>query len=171
MSSVIKLLQEMPAARERLAYASRMTEAAAHEVLTLVEAAQPECRAMASRSREMAQALQRLAASPALSVDRARSIVQLCAGLTERMAVFADAQRAVLSDIQLRQSFQDLSGQVIARAVALIGDAEARLADTAPPIDTVDEQPSDRPPLHGPQVPGQALDQAAVDEVMASLGF
>ncbi|WP_349745294.1 protein phosphatase CheZ [Roseateles cavernae] len=172
MTSVLHLLQEMPDARERLAYASRMTEVAAHEVLGIVESAQPECQRMVTQCRDMGAALDRLATSQDLTIDRARSIVRLCSGMVARMGVFAGAQHAALGDIMLRQDFQDLSGQVIGKAVALIQNAEAHLTEVfEAPIGAAVHNGSAAPMLTGPQVPDKALKQGEVDDLMASLGF
>ena len=58
------IVQEIPNARDRLAYVGKMTEDAANKVLTLVENAKPECDDLATRGVELGDSLARLAASP-----------------------------------------------------------------------------------------------------------
>ncbi len=101
-------------------------------------------------------------------------MLRLCSTFAARMAAFASAQHVTLSDIMLRQDFQDLSGQVIGKAIALIEHAEGRLGEVigslSPATTTPPSEPADSV-LAGPQVPGRALKQDDVDDLLASLGF
>jgi chemotaxis protein CheZ len=72
----------------------------------------------------------------------------------------------------MTQDFQDLSGQVIKKVIAIISQTEQQLLSllmhSAP-----DHLEFERPKaeLAGPQVPDKALRQDDVDEMLASLGF
>jgi chemotaxis protein CheZ len=175
------IIEEIPNARDRLAYVGKMTEDAANKVLTLVEKAKPECDDLSSRGVELSQSLTRMSSSEDLSVDRARGLLVVCGKFAERTSKFADEQGAVLSDIMMAQDFQDLSGQVIKKVIDIITRTEMQLVqllvDSAPnqvPVDN--ETPAteitvDNHKLEGPQTAGEALQQGDVDDLLASLGF
>nr|WP_297350656.1 protein phosphatase CheZ [uncultured Caldimonas sp.] len=178
-SELQSVVSEIPDARERLAYVSKMTENAANKVLNLVDEAKPECDAVATQGRELADSLRRLADAPDMSPERARAMMKLCAGYAERAAKFAEGQNGVLGDIMLSQDFQDLSGQVIKKVIDIIDRTEKQLLDLL--VDSAPEQlqaampaaPAPEAPKHlaGPQVPDKALKQDDVDDLLASLGF
>ncbi len=62
-SRLHSVVQEIPNARDRLAYVGKMTEDAANKVLTLVETAKPACDDLATRGVELGESLARLAAN------------------------------------------------------------------------------------------------------------
>lgn len=87
-------------------------------------------------------------------------------------AHFAEAQNAVLGDIMMAQDFQDLSGQVIKKVIAIISNTEQQLLSLlmhSAPEHLAIERPNTG--LAGPQVPDKALQQTDVDDMLASLGF
>jgi chemotaxis protein CheZ len=72
----------------------------------------------------------------------------------------------------MTQDFQDLSGQVIKKVIAIISQTEQQLLSllmhSAPEhVGTARAQVG----LAGPQVPDKALQQDDVDNMLASLGF
>ena len=160
---------ELPDARERLAYVGQLTERAADRVISLVESRQPDCRAAADRSNELAESLERLAATPDLSVERARAMLRLCARFARDSGAFAAAEQTAMSQILMSQDFQDLSGQVIQKVLGLLQHAEDQLAGLAAQAD--EDAPRKSAELAGPQVPDKALQQTEVDDLLASLGF
>ncbi|MFM2066220.1 MAG: hypothetical protein RLZZ584_1129 [Pseudomonadota bacterium] len=152
--------QEIPDARERLAYVGQMTERAAHKVLSLVDAAQPACRAVAQEG-------EALLAGPHTPGDAA------CAwqDYARRSVALAHAQQETLTSIMMAQDFQDLSGQVIHKVIAIISRTEEQLVELlmrdAPGVESADRAPM----LAGPQVPEKAMAQDDVDDLLASMGF
>ena len=82
-----------------------------------------------------------------------------------------------LTDIMLAQDFHDLTGQVLAKVVALAGDLEdslVKLLVQGIPADQVHKVRSEM--LHGPVVNPEGrtdvvADQGEVDDLLASLGF
>ncbi|WP_294766639.1 protein phosphatase CheZ [uncultured Rhodoferax sp.] len=175
------IVQEIPNARDRLAYVGKMTEDAANKVLTLVENAKPECDDLATRGVELGDSLARLAASPDMSVDKARGLMVVCGKYAQRTARFAEGQSSVLSDIMMAQDFQDLSGQVIKKVIDIITRTEMQLVqlliDSSPDTRVQEKAASSEPVtvdnhvLEGPQTADQALKQDDVDDLLASLGF
>lgn len=177
------IVQEIPNARDRLAYVGKMTEDAANKVLTLVEVAKPECDDLSSRGLELSESLARMAGTSDLSVERARGLLTVCGKFAERTAKFAGDQSSVLSDIMMSQDFQDLSGQVIKKVIDIITRTEMQLVqllldssptDNAAATDELAEKGEitvDNHVLEGPQTAETALKQDDVDDLLASLGF
>jgi chemotaxis protein CheZ len=172
------IVEEIPNARDRLAYVGRMTEDAANKVLTLVEVAKPACDDLKGRGDELGQALQRLAASEDLSADKARGMLLTCGKFAQSTAEFSGKQSEVLSDIMMAQDFQDLSGQVIKKVIDIITRTEMQLVqlliDSSPESTPEAENVAktvDNHVLEGPQTADEALKQGDVDDLLASLGF
>jgi len=174
------IVQEIPNARDRLAYVGKMTEDAANKVLTLVEIAKPECDDLSSRGVELGQSLVRMAEAQDLSVERARGLMKVCGKFAESTAQFAGNQSAVLSDIMMAQDFQDLSGQVIKKVIDIITRTEMQLVqlliDSSPEPAAAEKAEAgevtvDNHVLEGPQTAENALKQDDVDDLLASLGF
>lgn len=103
----------LPHARTRLDYIARQSGVAAERVLTAVEHAQHEQRALQAAARHIAQGG---GSEPAQVQAFARSV--------EAAAVRTGQQ---LTDIMLAQDFHDLSGQLLAKVVALVIDLEDSL--------------------------------------------
>lgn len=175
------IVQEIPQARDRLAYVGKMTEDAANKVLTLVETAKPDCDELASRGLDLSQSLSKFASTDDLGLERAKGLLVVCSKFAQRTATFATGQSNVLSDIMMAQDFQDLSGQVIKKVIDIINRTEMQLVqllvDSAPQLPGT---PDDAPPevktvdnhlLAGPQTAENALKQNDVDDLLASLGF
>ena len=85
-----------------------------------------------------------------------------------------------LTEIMMAQDFHDLTGQVIARVVALAATIEEQLLQlviqTAPPNAATALAQAKVPALSGPVVnleatPDVVTDQSQVDDLLASLGF
>ena len=177
------IVEEIPNARDRLAYVGKMTEDAANKVLTLVETAKPECDDLAVRGLELGKSLARMAASSTLDVERARGLMVVCGKFAERSAKFAEGQASALSDIMMAQDFQDLSGQVIKKVIDIITRTEMQLVhlllDSAPDSQAnkdddksaSDSHSIETHTLQGPQTADNALAQSDVDDLLASLGF
>jgi chemotaxis protein CheZ len=175
------IVQEIPNARDRLAYVGKMTEDAANKVLSLVEKAKPECNDLQTRGTQLNESLARMAANPDMKVEMARGLMLTCGKFAQSTAEFAGQQSEVLSDIMMAQDFQDLSGQVIQKVIDIITRTELQLVqllvDSNPePVVVVAEEDKvpatvDTHVLTGPQTADKALKQTDVDDLLASLGF
>jgi chemotaxis protein CheZ len=175
------IVEEIPNARDRLAYVGKMTEDAANKVLNLVDAAKPNCDDLAKRGVELSESLNRMASADEMSVDKARGLLTVCGKFAERTSQFAGEQASVLSDIMMAQDFQDLSGQVIKKVIDIITRTEMQLVqlllDSAPDATLATEAKPDEEitvdnhVLEGPQTAEAALKQDDVDDLLASLGF
>ena len=160
----------LPDARSRLSYIAKKTGDAADKVLNLVDMAKAEQVSIASETRRIAQAM---LADPVRAV--ASGAVMNFVGDVEAATARIDAH---LTDIMMAQDFHDLTGQVVAKVVALATDLEDSLvkllvqaapAEVAPRI----VESSD---LNGPVVNPEGrtdvvADQGEVDDLLASMGF
>lgn len=170
-----RVIQEMPDAIERLTYVGRKTEAAATDVLNLVDQAKAQVTEGAARGEEMAQALERLLASPDMDLNRARAMMTMCARQMRQSADSAVAQDELLTRIMLAQDFQDLTGQVIRKVCNVLEAAEQHLLHVQASSPVMAEGTAAVPlladDLVGVQVPEKALQQSDVDDLLAELGF
>ncbi len=167
---------ELPDAQSRLSYIARLTGEAANKVLGQVEVTQSQQDTLAERTRSMRAELIK---DPVAAVAKGAVMNYL-------QAVEEGTQQTSshLTEIMMAQDFHDLTGQVIARVVALAADLESQLLElliqTSPDPDE-GEQPlavteAVQPKLAGPVVdPENTADvvtsQSQVDDLLASLGF
>lgn len=165
---------ELPDAQSRLSYIARLTGEAAEKVLSRVEVAKAQQDALAERVRTMRADLIK---DPVAAV--AKGHIMNFLQEVEEGSQQADAH---LTEIMMAQDFHDLTGQVIARVVALAADLESQLVElliqTSPDPQAAAAAPQDKPAEHlaGPVVdpentPDVVTSQSQVDDLLASLGF
>lgn len=163
---------ELPDAQSRLSYIARLTGEAAEKVLTRVEQAKLQHDYLSAEATRMRQALVR---DPVAAV--ATGAIMNFLDDVSRVTQTADEH---LTEIMMAQDFHDLTGQVIARVVALAATIEEQLVhlviQTAPPNAVVALPEPTSHHLSGPVVNPQAssdvvTDQSQVDDLLASLGF
>jgi chemotaxis protein CheZ len=121
-------VKEIPDARQRLMHVLKLTEAAAHRTLDLVERSGPPADRTAREAASLGESWQRFrlgTISVAEYVD-----------LTERIDRFlgaarADSEtvRANLNEVLLAQDYQDLTGQIIRGVMNLVAEVEVVLVD------------------------------------------
>ncbi len=165
--AIRRIANEIPDARDRLAYVGGMTEAAANKVLNLVDAASPACDEVETRADALASSLE----AELQGTHPPHPLLQECASFTQRVSSFAETQRSALTDIMMAQDFQDLSGQVIGKVIDIISRTEQQLVELLVHSAPHEIQAEDSAELAGPQVPDKALQQDDVDDLLASLGF
>lgn len=166
---------ELPDAQSRLSYIARLTGEAAEKVLGQVEVTQSQQDSLAERTRAMRADLIK---DPVAAVAKGQimNFLQEVEEGTKRTG-------SSLTEIMMAQDFHDLTGQVIARVVALAADLETQLVDLliqtspesepSPALAPVEQQQAK---LAGPVVdPENTQDvvtsQSQVDDLLASLGF
>ena len=161
--------QGLPDARSRLHYIADKSAAAAEKVLNAVDHAKAEHLLLNEQTRQIAAALLKDPVR-AVATGAVLSFVGEMEAATERV----DQQ---LTEIMLAQDFHDLTGQVMARVIALASDLEdslVKLLVQAAPLEVA--QRSDLAPLDGPVVDPQGRTdvvsgQSEVDDLLASMGF
>ncbi len=165
-----QLVDELPDARDRLAYVGQMTEVAANKVLNLIDRAQPACLDAAAQAEALSARLEALAEHPDLGVGEARAALAEAAASLQQHSGMARTQASMLTDIMMAQDFQDLSGQVIKKVVTIIGHTEQQLLQLLAQSEGSAAAPEFNK-LEGPQVPDKAVAQEDVDDLLASMGF
>ena len=159
----------LPDARSRLSYIARKTGDAADKVLNSVDKAKAEHLSISAETRRIAQAIM---ADPVKAV--ATGAVLNFAGDVEAATARIDAH---LTDIMMAQDFHDLTGQVVAKVVALASELEDSLVkllvQAAPPEQSHRVESA---LLQGPVVNPEGrtdvvANQGEVDDLLASLGF
>ena len=109
--------ENVPDARLRLEHVLRLTDAAAHQTLDLVEQAYPIAERIARRASELAGRHRQ---------GRAEADVEIESFL-EEIATDVDRVRAQLSEVLLAQGYQDLTGQIIRGILGLVTVVESTL--------------------------------------------
>ena len=170
---VMPMLQQaadgIPDARSRLSYIATKTAAAADKVLTSVDQAKAEHVSISAQTRSLAAAL---AADPvrAVAIGAVLNFVNEVEARTQRI----DAH---LTDIMMAQDFHDLTGQVVAKVVALANDLETSLVKLLVQVVPPEQREKvDLAVLNGPVVNPEGRtdvvnNQGEVDDLLASLGF
>lgn len=159
----------LPDARSRLSYIATKTAAAADKVLNSVDQAKAEHTAIAEQTRALAAAL---LADPVKAVASG-AVFNFVNDVESRTKVI-DAH---LTDIMMAQDFHDLTGQVVAKVVALANDLEDSLVKLLVQVVPPDQREKVDPSvLHGPVVNPEGRtdvvsNQGEVDDLLASLGF
>ena len=158
----------LPDARSRLNYIAEKTAAAANKVLNSVDSAKADHARIAAETRRIAAAL---VADPVKAV--ASGAVLNFVSDVEATTASIDSH---LTDIMMAQDFHDLTGQVVARVVALASELEdslVRLLVQAAPAEQVQklEQHLQGPVINGEGRSDVVTNQGEVDDLLASLGF
>ncbi len=159
----------LPDARSRLSYIATKTAAAADKVLNSVDQAKLEHAAISEATREMARAI---VANPVKAVASGQ-VMNFVQDVETRTA----AIDAHLTDIMMAQDFHDLTGQVVAKVVALANDLEDNLVTLLLRVMPPEQRGKVDPGvLHGPVVNPEGRtdvvsNQGEVDDLLASLGF
>ncbi len=159
----------LPDARSRLSYIAQKTGDAANKVLNSVDMAKALHHSISAETRRIAAAIVQ---DPVKAV--ATGAVMNFVGDVEAATERIDRH---LTDIMMAQDFHDLTGQVVAKVVALAADLEdslVKLLLQAAPLEQVQRVESMvlNGPVVNPEGRGDVVaDQGEVDDLLASLGF
>jgi len=177
-----QVAQDIPDARDRLAYVARMTEQAAERVLNATDAAIPFQEEMASNAAGLEKRWKDVMTEPSLKTEYNQAAAETLAFL-EMTGKHTAETKALLMDIMMAQDFQDLTGQVIKKITGLAQDLERQLVQVL--IDFSPAKPKKEADaakvqdnsllMNGPQINPEAADvvasQEQVDDLLDSLGF
>ena len=172
-----QVAQDIPDARDRLAYVSRMTEQAAERVLNATDLATPLQTELANEAATLEQHWKAVLEKPSLKSEY-NQVADETLGFLTLTAKNTSETKALLMDIMMAQDFQDLTGQVIKKITGLAQDLERQLVQVlidfspTPVKKEVDEKTT---LMNGPQIDPTAVDvvasQEQVDDLLDSLGF
>lgn len=170
----------LPDARDRLAYIARVTGEAAEKVLNAVDRArtvQQELTEQAGSLRRRWQAVASYATEGKGCTPAGKQLIDETCEFFSGVGGLADRTNVILTDIMMAQDFHDLTGQVIRRVVTLAHTLEEQLLklllDTSPPghRPVLDQQKLEGPVVSPEGRDDVVADQKGVDDLLASLGF
>jgi len=173
--------EEIPDAKERLYYVINKTEEAANKTLNAVEDAMPLCDAIEEKSCGLNETWDRFTRRE-LSAQEFRQLSKELAGFLTGTSEDVMKIRGKLNDILMAQDFQDITGQIIRKVIALVENVEVNLVNLvrlggdvkiAPEKKEIKQEEGK---LEGPQIPGKESEGAVksqdeVDDLLSSLGF
>ncbi len=178
---------EIPDARERLNYVITMTEQAAHRTLNVIEDSMPLAQELASESSRLLQRWQAFRRRE-LSANEFRQLSREVDGFLEKVRDNGQLVHDKLGEALMAQDYQDLTGQIIRKVIALVEEVEGNLVhlirisgqriveERIPDSDKAQQDKDSMMRGVGPSIPGSdAADvvgsQDDVDDLLSSLGF
>lgn len=177
--AITEAADAIPDARDRLDYVAQMTEQSANRVLNAAEAMQPVQNNMQKQAEALDQRWQEWFAQP-VELTEARQLVDDTRGMLKDIPEKTKASQQQLLEIIMAQDFQDLTGQVISRMLAVIGSIETELIQVLIRHLPEEQREAKRKEidhlLNGPQVKPASnadvvSDQDQVDDLLSSLGL
>ncbi|WP_334189858.1 protein phosphatase CheZ, partial [Noviherbaspirillum sp.] len=174
--SLSDVASQITDAQGRLEYVATLTEQAANKVLNAVDSGMPEQDALAKKAKDIDSRWADLF-SGKMSIEEFKTLAGDSKQFAATVADATEAEKARLLDIMMAQDFQDITGQLIKKIVAITSTAEKELAqllrDNAPPEVKAAMAAEHKPVelMQGPSAPGTAMAQDDVDSLLADLGF
>ena len=172
-----KTFSTLPDAKDRLAYVASLTEQAACRVLNATDVAMPLQEQIDTASKSLAVRWDQVYANQMGVVDFKKLADETRAFLKSEIPNKVAQTNAQLMEIMMAQDFQDLTGQVIKKIVALAQEMEGSmmsvLIDIIPEMKKTEEVNS---LLNGPVISSEGrndvvVGQNQVDDLLDSLGF
>lgn len=168
--SLADVSSQITDAHGRLAHIANLTEEAANKVLNATDEGMPAQDALAKKAKDIEQRWTSLFAGN-LGIDDFKQLSRDSQTFATDTIAATEDEKARLLSIMMSQDFQDLTGQLIKKVVAITSAVERELAqillDNAPGVDR--EKAIDL--MAGPSAPANALQQGDVDNLLDSLGF
>ena len=167
----------LPDAKDRLAYVANLTEQAACRVLNATDIAGPLVDDIENGAAALGERWDKAFANQLGVVEFKQLAEETRAYLKDQLPTKTRATHAQLTEIMMAQDFQDLTGQVIKKVVALAQDLEAglmgALLDVLPETRRTEEVAS---LMNGPVVNAEGrtdvvVNQEQVDDLLDSLSF
>jgi chemotaxis protein CheZ len=171
-------------AQDRLEYVASLTEQAANKVLNTLDEGMPAQDQLSKQAKDMDSRWADLF-SGKLSIEQFKALAGDSRAFAQAVSEATEAEKARLLEIMMAQDFQDITGQLIKKVVAITKTVENELTqllrDSAPADvkeklaqkQAAQEQAQEKPAelMSGPSVPSAAMDQDSVDDLLADLGF
>ncbi|RQO35922.1 chemotaxis protein CheZ [Herminiimonas sp. KBW02] len=173
--SLSDVASQITDAQGRLEYVATLTEQAANKVLNAIDVGMPEQDALSKNAKDMDARWAQLFDGK-LSVDEFKTLAHDSRQFAGKVTEVTEAEKARLLEIMMAQDFQDITGQLIKKIVAITHKAESELAqllrDNAP-AEVKAAHPENKPVelMNGPSAPAIAMAQDDVDGLLADLGF
>ncbi len=168
--SLADVTSQITDAHGRLEYIATLTEQAANKVLNATDEGMPAQDELAKKAKDIEDRWSTLFAGK-LSIDAFKVLSKDTQVFAKDTITATEAEKARLLSIMMSQDFQDLTGQLIKKVVAITSAVERELAqiliDNAPAANR--EKAVEL--MSGPSVPTSAMEQDDVDNLLDSLGF
>jgi chemotaxis protein CheZ len=168
------VVEGMPDARDRLGYIAKMTEQAAVRALTATEIAQPIQEKMETDASLLYKQWQRVFDNQ-LGVDEFKHLAEHTRDFLKDVPKRTQATNKQLMEIMMAQDFQDLTGQVIKKVVAMAQRMEhdmlQLLIAATPPEKKIDASLLNGPVINPEGRSDVVSTQEQVDDLLESLGF
>lgn len=178
--SLSDVASQITDAQGRLEYVATLTEQAANKVLNAIDIGMPEQDSLSKAAKDIDTRWGQLFDGK-LSVEEFKTLASDSRQFSNKVVTVTEAEKARLLEIMMAQDFQDITGQLIKKIVAITHKAESELAqllrDNAPPeikAARAETKPAADTPaglMNGPSAPAIAMVQDDVDDLLADLGF
>jgi len=156
-------------AQDRLEYIATLTEQAANKVLNTIDEGMPAQDVLAKNAKDMDARWTQLFEGD-MSLEDFKRLATDSKQFSNAVIESTETEKARLLAIMMAQDFQDITGQLIKKIVAITQKVESELAqilrDNAPP-ELIKEKPHEL--MQGPTA--SALVQDDVDSLLEGLGF
>jgi chemotaxis protein CheZ len=176
--------EDIPDAKERLNHVIDLTEKAANRTLSAVEESIPLCEGLEREAGRLAGEWQRFTARH-MTAQEFRGLSRALNDFLAATGRDATRVHGHLSEVLMAQDFQDLTGQILHRVIALVQDLEQHLVGLVAvsgqrvmPEADIPGMESPRREVHGPALPSEkekgadvVHGQDEVDDLLSSLGF
>lgn len=175
--SLSEVASQIGDAQGRLEFVATLTEQAANKVLNAIDIGMPAQDALSGKAKNLGGRWDQLFAGQ-LSIEEFKALAGDSRAFATTVIDSAETEKARMLEIMMAQDFQDITGQLIKKIVAITAVAERELAqllrDNAPPellapAGEAKEKPVEL--MEGPAADGSALVQNDVDDLLDSLGF
>lgn len=172
-----KTVSALPDAKDRLAYVANLTEQAACRVLNATDIANPLVDEMESGAKALGERWDQVFANRMGPAEFKQLATETRLFLNEQLPAKTRGTHAQLTEIMMAQDFQDLTGQVIKKIVALAHELESGLMsvliEVLPETKRTEEVAS---LVNGPVINAEGrtdvvVNQEQVDDLLDSLGF
>ncbi len=176
--SLSDVASQVSDAQGRLEYVAALTEQAANKVLNAIDEGLPAQEALAIKAQEMEKRWAALFAGD-MPLEDFKALARESQNFAAETARSAEIEKTRMLDIMMAQDFQDITGQLIKKIVVITTTVEKELAQLLREHAPVEHKPTfpnpvlDQTPelMAGPGIPGTAMQQDGVDDLLDSLGF
>lgn len=168
--SLADVTSQITDAHGRLEYIATLTEQAANKVLNATDEGMPAQDELAKKAKDIEDRWTNLFAGQ-MSIDAFKVLTKDSRDFAKRTVVSTEEEKARLLSIMMSQDFQDLTGQLIKKVVAITSAVERELAQIL--IDNAPASSKEKAVelMSGPSAPASAMEQDDVDNLLDSLGF
>jgi chemotaxis protein CheZ len=170
--------KEIPDARQRLMHVLKLTDAAAHRTLDLVEKSGPPADRTAREATALAAPWKRFREGT-ISVAEYLDLIKRIDHFLSAARTDSECVRANLNEVLLAQDYQDLTGQIIRGVMNLVAEVEVVLVDLTRLAGAQAGAATPAAASHGqgPAIPGvdhgaaMVNGQADIDALLSDLGM